>query len=448
MKATSFLNGLLFGIVGEQFDTVATPQLASIEQFNVVGQLGGAAPYKQFPGYGIWPDLPEEAELLQVQYIGRHGERFPTKGSGASYKTAIDKLDGLQLNGSLAALQDYKYFVTDASQYGLETTANNTNGNIYSGELSAKRNGAVFREKYASLYNPELELPVFTSGSQRVHDTALNFIAGFGAENVKLNIISEDASMGGNSLTPKKGCDDYNTYGDGGKFEFDQFYDEVTERLMNDNPNANLTADDVEALFAACAYEINVEGKATICSIFSIDELIKSEYSDDLDLYYNYGAGNNYTRAIGSVYTKAQLELLKEESDNKIWLSFTHDDDIVTYYSSLGFFDDPVLPKDKLLFRKTFSKSVIIPQSTRLILEKYAMNNETYVRWILNDAVLPLEQCANGPGFGCQIDQYIDIMEQRVENYDFNEFCGTDGADEISFFWDYNTTVYNATLKV
>lgn len=424
---------------------VATPELAADSQYNILNYLGGAGPYFQYPGFGISPLPPPTCEVTLVYYIGRHGERYPTRSSGTKYNETITELKLQNLNGSLEFINEYEYFVTDPENYGEETTPENS-VSIYNGQASAMRNGINFRERYGHLYDNDEIFPVFTSNSKRVHDSSINFMRGFmgsdySPDKVKINIISEDAEMGANSLTPRNGCDNFVAAKDNApEYPHTEYFDKMRKRLQKENPNLNITNDQLDTLFDICAYEINVRQSSPFCNIFTNDELVSSEMKQDFTLYNEVGKGNNYSVAAGSPYMKSLVKLLDQDSKQKIWISFTHDHDLVTFYSSIGLFQDKIHG-----FDRTFKQSVIVPQSTRVIIEKYKCNNQSYIRVNVNDAVIPLN-CKYGPGFACTIEEFKHNL-QDVLNIDYNEECGSNNPGELNFYWDYKTHNYLAPLE-
>lgn len=450
MKLDSIIGSLL--LTGGTYNDIAVPEQAAVEQYNIINFLGGAAPYKQYDGYGISPDIPETCNVEQVQLIGRHGERFPTD-SALEYNDTINTLKSQNLNGSLAFLNDYEFFVTDSDDLGKETNLQNSHS-IFAGSLSAKRNGETFRQKYGHLYNSSDTLPVFTSNSDRVYHTSVNFMKGFlgysyNDSRVKYNIISEESSSGANTLTPRKSCPSFDKHAYKTSDELDSYLDLFKNRMKRDgNPNLNITVDDVDNLIDTCAYELNVKGMSQFCNLFSNEELIKRQYKDDVNLYYNYGPGSKLGKTIGSVFVKALVKLLQQDdNENKIWLSFTHDHDVVNFYTGLGIFDQSTdLNKTNIDFGYKFSKAKIIPQSTRVILEKLNCGGDKFVRFIINDSVVPMK-CKYGPGFSCGLDDFIDLLAP-VSNLDFKKECESKGPEEISFYWDYDKESYDAELEV
>ncbi|CAI4832985.1 ADS_G0000030.mRNA.1.CDS.1 [Saccharomyces cerevisiae] len=54
-----------------------------------------------------------------------------------------------------------------------------------------------------------------------------------------------------------------------------------------------------------------------------------------------------------------------------------------------------------------------VPQGARVYTEKFQCSNDTYVRYVTNDAVVPIETCSTGPGFSCEINDCYDYAERE-----------------------------------
>ena len=139
-------------------------------------------------------------------------------------------------------------------------------------------------------------------------------------------------------MTPRSACSKNKELSSSTAKKYNTTYlNAIAERLVKPNPGLNLTTSDVNNLFSWCAYEINVRGSSPFCDLFTNEEFIKNSYGNDLSKYYSNGAGNNYTRIIGSVILNSSLELLKDtENSNQVWLSFAHDTDLEIFHSALG----------------------------------------------------------------------------------------------------------------
>lgn len=436
------------------FKDVATPNQAATEQYNLVKYLGGSGPYLQHPGYGISTEIPKQCKIEQVHMILRHGERFPVKGQGEIYEAIYSKFKNhtKPFTGELAFLNDYEYFVTDKDYYEKETTPFNSHG-PYAGTSTAMNHGMTFRNRYQELFEDAEPLTVFTANSGRCHVTAEYFARGafgedYNDENVKWAILAEEEEFGANSLTPNVACKNFEMFENWDTVEeFDtSFLSEARKRITKGNSGL-LTDSDVGQLIQWCAYEINVRGYSPFCNLFTQDELVKNSYYSDLGFYYVNGPGHNLTATIGAPYLKATLDYLKEDKPpQKIVLAFTHDTNIEHFHSALGLFEpEDDLPTDHIPFPVPYAHTEIMPMGSRMYIEKYSCGNETYIRHVVNDAVIPLKHCQDGPGFSCKLSDYDDYVTSRLEGKDYAKQCGaSDVPDEVTFLWDYEKKNYTA----
>lgn len=451
-------NGLL--LIGQTaFQDLASPEQSKVEQYNIVNFLGGAAPFIQRSGAGISVDIPPQCTLEQVQLLSRHGERYPAISDGASYEAIYKKIKNYNqtFKGDLSFFNNYVYFVPDQALYEKETTPYNSQG-LYSGTTDALRHGAAFRAKYGSLYSVNSTLPIFTSTSGRCYKTGEYFARGFLGEEyspatTKYVVISENGTQGANSLTPRTGCPNWNwgSANDPLIAKYNTSYlNAISDRFEKANPGLNITAADVEQLFPWCAYEINVRGSSPVCDLFSNEEFIRNSYHTDLTYFYGNGPGYNLSAAVGATLLNASLTLLKDDSaQNKIWLSFTHDVDIEIVHAALGIVTNAkTLPVDYIPSPNPYVHSQIVPQGARVYTEKYKCGNESYVRYIVNDAVTPIQTCSSGPGFSCKFSDFEKYVESKIGNLSYVDECQLpkNVSQDVSFYWDYNTVTYNAPL--
>ncbi|CAI4549116.1 BAH_G0025070.mRNA.1.CDS.1 [Saccharomyces cerevisiae] len=272
--------------------------------------------------------------------VGRHGERYPTASKAKSIMATWYKLGNYtgQFNGSLSFLNDdYEFFIRDTNNLEMETT----------------------------LANSVDFLLFFTSSSQRCHDTAQFFIDGLGDQfNISLQTISEAESAGANTLSAHHSCaawdDDVN---DDILKKYDTKYlSGIAKRLNKENKGLNLTSSDATKLLR-----------------------VRFSYSQDLETYYQTGPGYDVVRSVGANLFNASVKLLKESEvqDQKVWLSFTHDTDILNYLTTIGIIDDKNnLTAEYVPFMgNTFHRSWYVPQGARVYTEKFQCSNDTYVRY-------------------------------------------------------------------
>ncbi|KAK6462584.1 secreted acid phosphatase [Scheffersomyces coipomensis] len=460
VSISNLINSGLLLVSQNIYQELATPQQAATENYNIINFLGGSAPYIQRDGYGIDVGLPDGCEYQQVQLLSRHGERFPSISDGAKFEPIYKKFQNYNktFTGDLEFLNSYTYFVSDSNLYEKETTPSNSQG-LYAGVTVALKHGAYFRAKYDALYNDNITLPIFTSNSGRVYQTSNYFARGFLGDtfdeddNVQFNIISESGTFGANSLTPREGCNAYNSSANSSisaEYNTTAYLKPIADRLVAQNPGLDLTKSDVSELFSWCAYEINVRGASPFCDLFTNEEFIRNSYETDVTDFYKQGPGNNLSSTIGSSLLNASLTLLKNDSaEQKIWLSFTHDTDLELFHAALGILEPKeLLPTSYIPFPNPYVHSSIVPQSARVYTEKYQCSNTSYVRYIVNDAVIPIPQCNSGPGFSCEFSEYETYINNRIGGIDFAENCALNSSQpqSVSFYWDWTTANYSAPL--
>lgn len=429
------------------------------KQEDILHYLGGVSPYvpmknKRF----IDMSLPETCKLNSVQLLQRHGSRYPTKGANKGFKALYDAINPFKgsLNGSLSFFNNkqYKYFVTDADvQLEQLTKLNNSKPNKYTGEIMAREFGYNFYSKYGHLVSENETLTVFASNSTRVKDTAKFFGEGF-VQNTNINfevlVISENETQGMNSLTPAKSCDTFDSdYNDDLIATFfgnkTAMLNDIKQRIVDENPALNLSISNIESIYNYCTYELNVNGYSDMCNLLTKNELTMFDYEASLEHYYSYMNGNTNSSAIASVLLNSSIELLTKSNGNKLNLAWTHDTDLNNFFSLALFNSTKLMPIESMDFDYPFSRNDFTPMGANIILEDYSCGNETYVRYIINDSVYPLNDCNDGPGYGCSLDNFISRAEKLMNGLDFAKQCNLNSSypQELTFWWDYkNSTSY------
>ncbi|KAH3688891.1 hypothetical protein WICPIJ_000136 [Wickerhamomyces pijperi] len=428
----------------------------SVDIYSLLRYTGTTGPYVQHLGYGIDPEVPFGCEVSQVHAFTRHFERYATTGTGKSNKAIIAKLKAKNVTeyvGPLAFLKDYEYYVTDNSRLESES-----NAGYYSGLGDGYNYGSNFRMKYDHLYDGNSTLPIFTAGQERCVASARAFGQGFFGVNYtdlcSIQVLPEKATQGANTLTASNACAKYNssTY-DYIVNEFDDSYlTNAAVRLNIQSPGFNISASDVNDLLSYCGFELNVRGFSPVCEIFTKEDLINFSYQKSLNYYYENGPGyEEVTGAIGYVYANNTYTLMEKNTTN-MTLSFSHDGDIFFFTTALGLFDSEYDLTPKYVdFQHPYRVSDMVPMGARLVHEKlectnYATNaTESFVRVLLNDAVIPVPGCQDGPGFSCPLDGYKNVIDERIGNSSYIEACGVNSTypQYTSFYWNWTATTEN-----
>ncbi|GMG48193.1 unnamed protein product [Ambrosiozyma monospora] len=424
------------------------------DQFNALRYMGASGAFHENSGVGISKDTPPQCTIDQAHMFMRHGERFPSASSGETFEAFFKRLQAAtteQYNNPFGFLHDAEYFVTNSSDYEHETYYN-----AYAGLADCFSFGSDLRQRYNHLVDTNRTTPIFSAGQKRVVDSATAFSQGFFGNgysgDYQLVVLPEDESQGANSLTNTVACtnfdgdDNYEKVLKGENYQYAQY---EADRLNQLAPGYNLTASDIFTMVDYCAFETNVKGFSKFCDVLSPDAFVATGYHIDLRNWYSQGPGYNMSYVSGFTLANATATLLQQDNEDSLYLSFTHDDDIVRYLTGLGIFDDePDLDKHEINFKRAFKIGEIVPLGGRLLTERLSCTNatsgetDTFVRLLLNDQVFPVPNCADGPGFSCPLDDYLELA--KTHTVDYKEACGIqdDVPNYVSFFWDWTEDKY------
>jgi acid phosphatase len=109
--------------------------------------------------------------------------------------------------------------------------------------------------------------------------------------------------------------------------EYQEVYTKpILARLRDLAPNFNFTSDDIVGMQQLCGYETVIRGSSPFCSLdlFTQDEWLAFEYMNDLHYFYNSGYGNKISGVLGFPWLNATSSALADESDEDLYVSFTH----------------------------------------------------------------------------------------------------------------------------
>ncbi len=404
-------------------------------------------PYIQGHGYGLEYDN-NDLKVEQVFIFSRHGERYPTTSLNADLRKTFEKLKDASIDkyeGPLSFVKDWKYFVENDSLLEQET-----NTSQFSGLQDMYSFGAETQRKYANLMEDGEIIPLFASGSKRVCDSAMAFGKGLRNGNIsqyRLIILPEKKSQGANTLTTGRSCKPYHK-----KQGYIQKYKaktmiEESNRLNRESPGFNVTSRDVINLIRYCAFELNAKGSSKVCEALSMGAFIEHEYMRDTELYYTK-ANHPLTFTLGSVYVNATLQLLsedpKEHRNQKVWASFSHDTDLLYFMNAIGIIEnqESALPTDSIAFTRFFKTSELVPMGARIVIEQLRDNvhGEKLIKVLVNDAMIPLKSCRDGPFFTCRLSTLLRNFEAKLNrNGNFSKRCKvrSDRPQYLSFYWNW-----------
>lgn len=108
--------------------------------------------------------------------------------------------------------------------------------------------------------------------------------------------------------------------------------------------------------------------------------------------------------------------------------------------TALNIFDDPeyghYLPVTHIAEDRVWRTSTVMPMGGRITFERLSCSNSTtgegdlFVRMNINDGIVPLPDCHDGPGGSCPLDNFVKMVhKRRVQVGRFDDVCGTKGQE-------------------
>ncbi|KAJ7613645.1 histidine phosphatase superfamily [Mycena polygramma] len=425
--------------------------------FNVLEHLGSLSPFQSVDSLGL-PDasarVPDGCAITQVHLLHRHGARYPTSGGNAfanALHAAATNGTGFSASGPLAFLNTWTY------KLGAETLTPFGRSELFN-------LGVGFRVKYGELLKGATDLPVFRTTSQaRMVDSAAHFAAGFfGVQSYKddyhqLIELDTDEVLVNSTLAPWN-CPVVDS--DVSDFGFEQatkwgniYLLPAQKRLAPFITGFTLSISQLFAMQSLCAYETVALGYSSFCDLFTEEEWKGYSYYIDLEFWYVYGPGAPYASALGIGWVQELVSRLTEERITEfattvngslvsspvtfpfgqpIYVDATHDTVVSAIITALNFTTlaaNGPLPTDAIPANQTYFASKITPFAANLVgqvLSCPASEEPTHIRWVLNDAVVPLtgiEGCQADKDGLCPLSTFIAGMKQRISEVDFAFDC-------------------------
>ncbi|EJD36091.1 phosphoglycerate mutase-like protein [Auricularia subglabra TFB-10046 SS5] len=439
----------------------------SPKHFDAPSVWGNLSPYNSLPHpppppfLSTPPRIPDGCSLQQLHVLHRHGVRYPEE-EDPPHKFA-DRLHkvvkhgkGFTARGELAFLNQWRYRLGSESLAPL-------------GRAQMFNLGVDLRMKYGAVLKEYTEhLPVFRTTSQdRMLQSAINFAAGFfgiPVEGKYYQLVTIEENGFNNTLAPHKICDNLGKAGKGAAKGWSEvFLKDAHERLRLQIEGFELAIQDVFAMLQICAYETLALGASPFCPLFTAKEHEGLGYAASLRFHASSFGHAQTGPANGIGWARELLARLTSKSipaeeatrwglnatevldDRKfplhktgIWVDATHDTVVAGALAALNI--TALNPHGaKRLPRKHISKKAgrfdaahVVPFGANLVGQVLDCRGTDYVRWVLNDGVLPLHGAGECPESSlglCELEVFVKALELRVEEVEFERVCNDDDKE-------------------
>ncbi|KAH7027216.1 histidine phosphatase superfamily [Microdochium trichocladiopsis] len=329
------------------------------------------------------------------------------------------------------------------------------------GRLEATQLGVDLDFRYPDLKKPK---QVWTSSAERTFKSAQSLVRGLEAEDndIKVVTVYESEESGADSLTPYKACPAYSSSAGSDQSEEYQtkFASPIAARFNDLASEFNFTTNDVFGMMQLCGYETVIRGRSPFCDLdlFTPDDWLGWEYSEDVRYHYNVGYGLPVAGYVGMPWVNATASLLlNSSSEEDLYVSFTHRELPPMVVVALGLFNNSAfaagsgnindtMPLDRINYRRAWKTSHVLPFLSNIAIERfncsgsYGYDDDEYYRILVNSSPQDLPGCADGPGTMCSRDAFGKYIQDRVAMFDgFSEQCGVDYGNSTDVLSIYTT---------
>ncbi|ORY11488.1 acid phosphatase-like protein [Clohesyomyces aquaticus] len=420
--------------------------------FDPLQHLAGIAPYFEPADPPLDPKPPQGCNVTRASYLVRHAAIYANDFDYEEYiEPFTDKLKDTSVDwtkaGPLRFLATWKTPISDEEQEMLTKV----------GELEAFQLGVDISLRYPGFQPPK---KVWTSTAERTEKSAQSFIEGLveKTNDTQRVSVAETKSEGADSLTPYQGCPKYSSSaGSDQSSVYKKMYTKpITARFHDLAPGFNFTANDIVGMQELCGYETVIRGSSPFCDLelFTPNEWLGFEYTNDIQYHYNTGYGNEISGVLGLPWLNATAGLLtSDEPTQDLYVSFTHRELPPTVLVAMGLFNnsantganDPnaTMPLTSQNYMRAWMSSRILPFLTNIAVEKmacdsYGFDSGDYVRVLVNQSPQQLPGCADGPGESCSLSAFVQFVQARGEMFGgFTEKCQpeyTNSTDVLTIY--------------
>ena len=439
--------------------------------FDPLQHLAGIAPYFEPQDPPRSPYVPQGCNVTKAAYLIRHAA---INANDFDYETYLEPFIEKHKNHTSVNWSTIPELAFLSSWISPQFTEQEQL--TRTGKLEAAQLGVTISFKY-----PNLRLPqrVWASTAERTVVSAKGLIRGLEMEDNEINLVQvyEGEEAGADSLTPYKSCPAYSSSaGSKQSMVYQKIYTApIIARLNALAPGFNFTANDIYAMQQMCGYETVIRGTSPFCSLllFTPDEWLAFEYTNDIMYHYNTGYGNPLSGTIGLPWFNNTIQQLtstgNSSSNQDLYISFTHRELPPTVLVAMGLFNNSqfgsgadinnTMPLDQINHNRAWISSYILPFLTNIAIEKMDCSQNSYVksnssigstfyRVVVNDAPQTLPGCFDGPAESCSESGLQELLSSRAVMFSgFSQACNVSNSNSTDFVSFYNDSNNGTTVS-
>ena len=400
--------------------------------------------------------IPDGCAVTFAQVLARHGARSPTLHKSEAYNETIHRIK--------SAVSKYGKGYEFIRNYDYTLGADNL---VPFGRMQMETAGSAFYGRYRDLARTASPF-VRASGQERVIESAVAWTKAFletqgadpdgqhakegnkGDSDPASSILVIPETEGSNNTLNHGLCLAFET-GDYSHNGLDAqavwaavFVPPIVKRLNRKLPGANITTEEAIYLMDLCPFNVvaNPKTPSGFCNLFTVDEWRGYDYYQSLGKYYGFSSGNPLGPSQGVGFVNELLARLTDRpvddhtSSNTtldaspdtfplgrgVYADFSHDNSMSSIFGALGLYNaTKPLPKGAPRSPQQtggYSAAWTVPFAGRMYVEKMRCgadagadkSGQELVRILINDRVVPLQNCGADELGRCTLDKFVESM--------------------------------------
>jgi len=395
---------------------------------------------------------PQGCTAVQVNHVGRHGTRYPTKvvqQRVASLEGAAKDQQTLWGRSTLKAPFDQ---LLEWNPPWLPEQADTlTPGGVVEMEGIATRLAEAFPE----LLSDPSKIRARSDAQMKTHASAEAFMDKLGNALNHWNhssgevVIQEVEDPQDPVMSPPMGCPRWIAEigkGPYALYEVDE-YKWGTEMLSTAQRVgarmgwASFRAADLINVYAACAAEVDSTGNSSSvwCQALYQEDLEVLTYLKDLEAYYKFGYGHEIAHhcgvaLLGDLWASIKGAVAGDESALRADLRFGSQSTVLPLMTLLGLFkDEYTLDAERSAFGsadRKWATSDIMPMGSSVLLVVYECDGRHNLQLLVNEQVMQIPGCR---GLLCEPDTFYRAYKHYLKEDSFEQVCEVDpNANKLS----------------
>jgi hypothetical protein len=396
--------------------------------------------------------------------LSRHGSRDPTAGKSAAYNETISRIHSsvTEYGKGYEFIKDYVYALgaDQLSGYGKAEMAS-------SGSAFYRRYHALAQTASPFIRSSGQERVVVSAmkWAEGYYGTKLSDHPDQTDDGYSGSIVVIPEDDGVNNTLSHSLCtafedeDEYGSIGSDAQDEFREIFGgPIRDRLNKHLPGANLSVKEAVYIMDLCPFETVARKDAKLsqfCFLFTLDEWKDFDYYQSIGKYYGYNKGNPLGPTQGVGFVNELIARLMDQPvedhtttnstldsspqtfplGKALYADFSHDNDLTGIYGALGLYNEtPPLSKKKrqsIKHTRGYSASWTVPFGARMYVEKMVCgahqtrrnghkkehkkepekeHKKELVRILVNDRVVPLQDCGPDKLGRCTLESFINSL--------------------------------------